>query len=59
MGFFTEFPTKAGERTDLKVGISFVDLEGARNNFREEIAGKGFDEVRTRAREAWNGLCPR
>ncbi len=53
LGFFTEFPTRAGERTTLRVGISFVDLEGARNNFREEIAGKGFDEVRTRAEGAW------
>ena len=53
LGFFTEFPTRAGERTTLRVGISFVDLEGARNNFREEIAGKGFDEVRTRAESAW------
>ena len=53
LGFFTEFPTRAGERTTLRVGISFVDLEGARNNFQEEIAGKGFDEVRSRAESAW------
>ena len=54
IGFFTEFPTKAGEATTLKVGISFVDLEGARKNYQAEIDGKDFDTVRKEAREAWN-----
>ena len=55
LGFFTEFPTKAGEETVLKVGISFVDIEGARNNFKEEIQGKSFDTVLSEARDLWNG----
>ncbi len=54
IGFFTEFPTKAGEETTLRVGISFVDLEGARKNYQAEIDGKDFDAVRKEAREAWN-----
>ena len=55
LGFFTEFLTKAGEETVLKVGISFVDIEGARNNFKEEIQGKSFDTVLSEARDLWNG----
>ena len=54
LGFFSEFPTKAGDQTTLRVGISFVDIEGARKNFEAEIAGKGFDDVRKDARGAWN-----
>ena len=54
LGFFTEFPTKAGEQTTVKVGISFVDIEGARKNFQAEIAPMGFDEVVSQARASWN-----
>ena len=54
LGFFTEFPTKAGEETTLKVGISFVDIEGARNNFKTEIEGKDFEDVLKEARASWN-----
>ena len=54
IGFFTEFPTAEGEQSVLKVGISFVDLEGARNNFEKEIRDKDFDTVRKEAREAWD-----
>lgn len=54
IGFFTEFPTVEGEQVTLQVGISFVDIEGARNNFNKEIAGKDFDTVRNEAWQAWN-----
>ena len=54
IGFFSEFPTSAGDQVILKVGISFVDQEGARRNFAEEIADKGFDEVRASAMALWN-----
>lgn len=54
LGFFTEFPTKENEVVILKVGISFVDLEGARNNFSQEIAEKPFDRVRREAAAMWD-----
>lgn len=54
IGFFTEFPTSAGDEVTLKVGISFVDQQGARNNFSGEIADKDFDQVRREARDLWN-----
>ena len=40
LGFFTEFPTQEGEEVEMKVGISFVDMEGAAKNFKQEIASK-------------------
>lgn len=54
LGFFTEFPTEEGEKVELKVGISFVDMEGAANNFRQEIAAKTFEEVKQQAHDLWN-----
>ncbi|MDD3036627.1 GH92 family glycosyl hydrolase [Bacteroides sp.] len=54
LGFFTEFPTKEGENVELKVGISFVDMEGAANNFKQEIASKNFEQVRREADVLWN-----
>lgn len=54
LGFFSEFPTKAGETVTLKVGISFTSIEGARKNFAAEIAGRDFDRVRADARQQWN-----
>ena len=54
LGFFTEFPTKEGETVEMKVGISFVDMEGAANNFEQEIASKNFGQVKQEATELWN-----
>lgn len=54
LGFFTEFPTHQGEEVTLKVGLSFVDLAGAENNFDTEIENKTFDEVKADAQNLWN-----
>lgn len=53
IGFFTEYPVSSGDDVTLKVGISFVDIDGARKNFASEIAGLGFDEVVSSAEETW------
>lgn len=54
IGFFTEFPTREGETVELKTGISFVDMEGARKNFEAEIAKHDFDAVAVQAYRRWN-----
>lgn len=54
IGFFSEFPTAAGSELTVKVGISFVDQEGARKNFVQEIASKDFSQVKDEAWTAWN-----
>lgn len=53
IGFFTEFPTVENEEVVLKVGISFVDENGAKGNFYSEVAFKDFDEVYDDAVELW------
>lgn len=59
LGFFTEFSSKENEEVTLKVGISYVDMEGAEKNFNAEIAHKTFDEVKRLAYNAWNEALSR
>jgi predicted alpha-1,2-mannosidase len=37
----------------VKVGISYVDAEGAKNNLLSEIAGWNFDKIKESAQEVW------
>ncbi|WP_165024417.1 GH92 family glycosyl hydrolase [Dysgonomonas sp. ZJ279] len=54
LGFFSEFSTKKDEKVTLKVGISFVDMDGAEKNLKAEIAEKDFEKIRQEAKELWN-----
>ena len=54
LGFFTEFSTQPGEQVLMKTGISFVSIEGARNNLRVEIPGWDFDAIHAQARARWS-----
>ncbi|GAA1354407.1 GH92 family glycosyl hydrolase [Catellatospora bangladeshensis] len=38
----------------VRVGLSFVSVDGARGNLRAENTGRSFDAVRAAARAAWN-----
>ena len=48
------FNTKKGEEVWVKVGVSAVDIAGARKNVESEIPEWDFDKVRKDARTAWN-----
>lgn len=52
-GFFGEFVTADSEQVLMKVGISLVDLDGAKNNLESEIADWDFGRVRQAARGTW------
>lgn len=54
IGFFTEFPTVRGEQVEMKVGISYVDVEGARKNYMAEVADKDFNQIKEAAYNHWN-----
>ncbi|MDR1009923.1 MAG: GH92 family glycosyl hydrolase [Opitutaceae bacterium] len=41
---------------EIKIGISFVSLENARQNLETEIAGKDFETVRAEASVCWEKL---
>lgn len=59
LGFYSEFPTKLGEQVTLKVGISYVSLEGARANLMAEIPEWDFAGVQQQARQAWTNKLGR
>ena len=48
------FRTDSQEAVLVKVGLSAVSVENARENLNAEIADWSFDGVRERARAAWN-----
>ncbi len=54
LGFYSEFATKEGEVVQVKAGISFASIEGARANLKAEIADWDFDRVHQEARKAWS-----
>jgi predicted alpha-1,2-mannosidase len=54
LGFFTEFSTYKGEQVIVKSGISFVSIDGAKQNLQAEIKDFNFDAVRKHTTELWN-----
>jgi predicted alpha-1,2-mannosidase len=44
---------------EIKIGFSFVSVEGARKNLEAEIAGRDFATVRREGDALWNGLLGR
>lgn len=41
---------------EIKIALSFVSTENARQNLEAELAGKSFNDVRSAARETWERL---
>lgn len=51
--------TEESEQVFVKVGVSAVDIEGAKNNVLTEIPDWNFDKVRIDAKNEWNALLSR
>lgn len=49
-----QFATAKDEQVMVKVGISAVDIEGAKNNVNAEIPDWNFEKVKSEAYSAWN-----
>lgn len=47
------FKAEENEQVLIRCGISYVDLEGARNNLRTECPNFDFEEIYKKADEAW------
>jgi predicted alpha-1,2-mannosidase len=55
IGAYAEWPAAAQPQTILvKIGISYVDLDGARNNLKAESESKDFPAIRREAMAAWD-----
>lgn len=62
MGCYVEFDTKNNPVVQVRTGISFVDMEGARKNLQQEITqpfGWSFDAVRNYNKKTWNEILSR
>ncbi len=53
VGFLCSFDTFENEKITVKAGISYVDIDGAKNNFKAEAENINFDEVRKNAFDTW------
>jgi len=59
IGAYFSFDTQAGETLQVKVGISYVSIENARQNLQTEQPDFDFAKIRKDAQTAWNTLLNR
>lgn len=44
---------KEPEQVELKIGVSYVSIENARENLEREVGGLSFDEVYAQTKQQW------
>ncbi|BDD12679.1 alpha-1 2-mannosidase (plasmid) [Fulvitalea axinellae] len=54
IGAYMTYNTKANDQVEVKVGISYVSIENARENLAKEIGNKSFETVQREAQAVWN-----
>jgi len=55
IGAYLTWPsTETTQTIAAKIGISYVDLAGARNNLKKESQGESFQQLRQEATSVWN-----
>ncbi|HOZ83839.1 MAG TPA: GH92 family glycosyl hydrolase [Niabella sp.] len=58
-GAYISFYLNNGESVELSIGTSFTSVQGAKNNYYEELSSKNFDQVRTLAQQVWENALGR
>jgi predicted alpha-1,2-mannosidase len=53
IGAYVSYPHGLSQAVTARIGISFVDVDGARNNLKSEAAGRGFDALSQTALQSW------
>lgn len=53
-GAYATFDTTHNRTVGVRVGLSFVSVEGARRNLAAESGNAGFSTIAARARDRWN-----
>ncbi|HEX3659919.1 MAG TPA: GH92 family glycosyl hydrolase [Acidobacteriaceae bacterium] len=55
IGAYASWPAATHPRTiTARIGISYVDPAGAKNNLKAESNGRSFSQIRHQAEDAWN-----
>jgi predicted alpha-1,2-mannosidase len=58
-GGWVRFDTTTERQVTMRVGVSFVDTDGARRNLEADAPDFDFDQMRKAARAAWNAQLGR
>jgi predicted alpha-1,2-mannosidase len=58
-GAFVSFDTSTDASVQVRIGLSYVNMQNARRNLRAENPRRDFDEVRARADARWNDALGR
>lgn len=59
IGAWMSFDTEVDETVMVKVAVSYVSIENARENLEAEMPGFDFEGSRTKAEEKWEGALSR
>lgn len=59
IGAYFSFDTTKQEQVDVKVGISYVSIENARNNLNAEQPSFAFEQTREKSKQKWQKLLER
>lgn len=53
-GAYINFDADKDEKIEVRIGTSFVSVEQARANIKQEIGDKTFDQIKEGTKEVWN-----
>ncbi|MEQ6120273.1 GH92 family glycosyl hydrolase [Reichenbachiella sp. MALMAid0571] len=53
VGAWLSFDTKDNEEVLVKIGVSYVSIDNARENLKVEMPGFDFDKILSQAKESW------
>lgn len=59
IGVWFDYDTDEGEQIFVKIGISYVSIQNARENMEQEMSGFPFEQACTSARTMWNNRLSR
>jgi len=54
LGVAAQYNVKAGDIIQMKIGVSYTNVENARKNLQTECSGWNFDEVKGESKRIWN-----
>jgi predicted alpha-1,2-mannosidase len=54
MGAYMTYDFKEPREVEVKIGVSYVSIENARENLEKEVGKLSFEEVYEQTKEAWN-----
>lgn len=54
IGAYFRYNFREPSQVEVKIGISYVSIENARQNLEEEVGEKDFEDIYEETKEAWN-----